>query len=495
MSIWPARPIIYEINTWVWLGELSCREGRTITLGCVPGEVWDGLERLGVDAVWLMGVWERSPAGRAIAMADEALLADFQRVLPDFTPEDNVGSPYCIRRYVVDSHFGGPNGLAVAREELARRGVRLILDFVPNHVAPDHPWTDDHPEYFIAGEAYDLRQNPQSFMNVGKWTFARGRDPFFPAWPDVLQLNAFHPGLRRAMIETVSGIACQCDGIRCDMAMLVMNDIFEKTWDGRAGIRPDAEFWPEVIQPVRDAHPRFLFIAEAYWDREWDLQQQGFDFCYDKRLYDRLAHEHAGTVRLHLCAESGYQERLLRFIENHDEHRAADCFMPAQGRAAAVVMATIPGAKLFHEGQMTGRQVRLPVFLARRPAEPVDPDLLDFYLRLLTVMHATGLRSGTWQRCECEGWSDNGSHENILAWYWTFDEALFLIIVNYSDEYSQGLVKLPGVQLEDRTWRLADLFAEAIYERSGNEIGQYGLYVNLRPWEYHVFCVEKRLAE
>src|SRR5205823_1983120 len=132
---------------------------------------------------------------------------DFRRALPDFCPEDNVGSPYCVRRYVVDGHLGGPEGLSVARRELSTRGVKLILDFVPNHVAPDHPWVEVHPEYFIRGDADDLRNDPSSYISVAGTVCACGRDPYFPAWPDVLQLNAFEPGLRKAVIETLSSIA------------------------------------------------------------------------------------------------------------------------------------------------------------------------------------------------------------------------------------------------------------------------------------------------
>ena len=240
MSGWPRYPTIYEINTWVWLSELSARAGTSVTLSSVPAAEWDALAAHGFDAVWLMGVWERSPAGIAIANRNNSLLDDFKRALPDFRQQDNVGSPYCVRRYVVDGHLGGPDGLAVARQELAKRGIRLILDFVPNHVAPDHPWVAEHPEYFVQGNLDDAKNDPASFLNLGGRVFAYGRDPYFPAWQDVLQLNAFQPGLRQAVLETVSSIAGQCDGIRCDMAMLLLNSIFERTWGSRAGQRPAA---------------------------------------------------------------------------------------------------------------------------------------------------------------------------------------------------------------------------------------------------------------
>lgn len=275
MKPWPKYPLIYEINTWVWLRELGQKYREPITLASVPSEEWDALAAFGFDAVWFMGVWERSPAGIRISMRNEGLLADFRRALPDFTDQDNVGSPYCVRRYLVDAELGGRQGLALAREALAGRGLRLILDYVPNHVAPDHPWALEHPEYFIQGTAEDLERDPDAFLSAGEKVIACGKDPYFPAWPDVLQLNAFHPGLRQAAIETVAEIASQCDAMRCDMAMLLMNQIFERTWGERTGPKPAAEYWPELISAVKRTQPAVKFIAEAYWDLEWELQLHG----------------------------------------------------------------------------------------------------------------------------------------------------------------------------------------------------------------------------
>ena len=235
MKSWPRYPVIYEINTWVWLQELSQKHKSPVTLANVPGEEWNSIAVLEVDAVWLMGVWERSPSGIAIACCNEDLLKSFREALPDYQAEDNVGSPYCVRRYVVDEHLGGPEGLAIARRELLSHDIRLILDFVPNHVAPDHDWAKDNPEYFIQGNADDIVNDPASFIAIEDKIFACGRDPYFPAWPDVLQLNAFHPALRRAVIETLSGIAGQCDGVRCDMAMLCCSSTPSLNVRGAAG--------------------------------------------------------------------------------------------------------------------------------------------------------------------------------------------------------------------------------------------------------------------
>jgi hypothetical protein len=484
---WAKYPVIYEINTWVWLSHLRHKYGKQLDLSSVPRQEWDAMAAYGFDAVWLMGVWERSPAGTAIANRNEGLLADFRRALPDFRPEDNVGSPYSIRRYVVDQHLGGPKALAVARNELSQRRLKLILDFVPNHVAPDHPWINEHPDYFVLGNSEDLTNDPTSFLDVGGTISALGRDPYFPAWPDVLQLNAFSPGLRKAVIETAADIAGQCDGVRCDMAMLFLNAIFERTWGTRGGARPESEYWVDVISATKSTHPNFLFIAEAYWDLEWELQQLGFDFCYDKKLYDRLEHGNAESIRLHLSADAAYQDKLLRFIENHDEPRATASFPPEKLRAATVTIATLSGARLFHEGQFEGRKVRPPVFLARRPDEPPDHDLQVFAERLLKAIDRPVFRDGEWSLCERSGWHDNESCQNLVVWSWTGHGERYLVAVNLSDSPLQARVHLPWADVGDATWRLSDELMGATYERDGNEMQAAGLYIELDAWNFHFF--------
>jgi hypothetical protein len=476
------HPFIYEINTLVWLRELQ------VDLADVPPAEWDAIARLGFDAVWLMGVWERSPAGLEIALRDEELVDSFRRALPDFTRADVVGSPYCVREYTVDAELGGDDALAAARAEIDRRGMKLILDFVPNHVAPDHPWTARHPEFFVHGSEEDLARDPSSYVRVGDAVLANGRDPYFPAWPDVVQLNAFSPELRAAVGDTLRRIAGQCDGVRCDMAMLMMNDVFERTWGERGGSRPPDEYWPSVIAAVKAGRPDFAFIAEGYWDLEYALQQHGFDYCYDKRLYDRLVHEGAGAVHGHLTADTAYQDRLVRFIENHDEPRAAAVFPPGKERAAAVVTLAQTGARLVHDGQLEGRRVRLPVFLARRPVEPPDRELRAFYERLLAALGDDAFRTGTWQLGEVGGWDGNDGWRNLLAWGWRGRETRKLVVVNLGDVAAAGHVSLPWDELRGSEWRLADAASGEVYERSGDDL-RNGLYVSLDAWGWHLFDV------
>lgn len=482
---WRKRPAIYEIHTWVWLDELRARYQQPLTLREIPTQEWDALASLDVDAVWLMGVWTRSPAGTAVANANASQQEEFRRALPDYALKDNVGSAYCVRAYTVDPFLGGAEGLAIARRELAARGLKLILDFVPNHVAPDHAWVTEHPTYFIRGTAEDLTRAPQEFIGSGENVIANGRDPYFAPWRDVVQLNAFDKGLRQAARETVESIAAQCDGMRCDMAMLMLNAVFSKTWGARAGEIPQTEYWREIISAVQIKFPDVIFIAEAYWDLEYELMRHGFDYCYDKRLYDRLEHEKAMSVRGHLRAGVDYQDRLVRFIENHDEPRAAATFSPPKERAAAMVIATTPGAKLFYDGQFDGRKIRVPVFLARRAHEPRDYELESFYRAVLKRMHADLFHDGEWALCETQGWADNASHENLLAWTWRLDHKRVLIVVNYSERRSQAMVQLVWDDLPGRVWRLSDALNGDVFLRDGNQLREHGLFVELDAWRFH----------
>jgi hypothetical protein len=488
---WPTRPVIYEINTAVWLDERSRSAGRRVTLGDIPPEVWESVTPAGVDAVWLMGVWERSPAGLEVATGSPQLVASWRQALPDLRPEDVLGSPYCVRRYQVDPTFGGPDALARARTALADRGVRLLLDYVPNHVAPDHPWTHDHPEQFVRGDADDLESDPGAWIRIGDQVLARGRDPYFPPWPDVVQLDAFSPALRTATADTLADIADQCDGIRCDMAMLMTNDVFARTWTGRTGPRPSEEFWPEVIARLHAGHPETVLLAETYWDLEWELQQQGFDFCYDKRLYDRILERDPVAIRAHLGAALDYQGHLLRFLENHDEPRIAAHLSRDAERAAAVVIATLPGATLWHEGQFEGRRVRPPVFLGRRPDEPCDRRLSGWYRSLVAAVEEHVVRQGRWRLVDASGWADNQSCRNLLAWTWSGDgDHRILVVVNFSDTPAQGRVALGWPDLRRRRpWRLTDLIQPVSFDRDGEELENSGLFVALDPWQFHLLTL------
>jgi hypothetical protein len=285
-------------------------------------------------------------------------------------------------------------------------------------------------------------------------------------------------------------LATQADGVRCDMAMLALDDVVERTWGERAGSPQPEPYWHQVIAAVRAEHPDFLFAAEAYWDREPDLVAQGFDHCYDKRLYDRLVHDDAASVRQHLEADPAYQAHLVRFLENHDEPRAAATFAPGRHQAAAVIVATTPGAFLLHQGQLAGRRQHVPVQFDRWPTEVPEPALDAFWRHLLTVVAEAGLRTGTWSALAVGTWEDNRSGEQLVVHQWEGPSGRHLVAVNFSEGRADGLVALPGTA--GRSWQLTDLLGGDAYERPGDAMDPAtgsGLYLALDPWQYQLFAL------
>ena len=490
----PARyPSLYQINTRVWLTELSRSLGRRATLDDIPDIELDRLAELGFDWIWMLSVWQTGPAGQQVSRSNPEWRQEFQETLPDLREEDIAGSGFAITGYTVHDHLGGDAALARLRERLRKRGLRLMLDFVPNHTGLDHPWVEDHPEYYISGTELDLAQAPKNYTwakrKQGGLLLAHGRDPYFPGWLDSLQLNYGNPATQEAMIAELVKIAGQCDGVRCDMAMLVLPDVFERTW----GIQAQP-FWPKATQRVRERFPDFCFMAEVYWDIEWTLQQQGFDYTYDKRLYDRLREGHARPVREHFWAGVDYQNKLARFLENHDEPRAAATFPPETHEAAAVITFLSPGLRFFHQGQFQGKKKRISPHLCRGPDEPVDQPMELFYDRLLAVLRRPVLREGQWQLLECApAWEGNWTNDCFLAFAWQGpDGERLLAAVNYAPNQSQCYLHLPFADLESGQWRLQDLIGDATHDREGSDLKAVGLYLDLRPWQACVFSLTKR---
>jgi hypothetical protein len=482
------HPSLYQVNTRVWLTALSQTLGRPATLDDIPDAELDRLAGMGFDWIWFLSVWQTGAAGQRISRENPDWQKEFRDTLPDLHDEDIGGSGFAITAYVVPTVLGGNAALARLRERLAKRGVKLMLDFVPNHMALDHSWVESHPEYFIAGTENDLSREPQNYIRLkrkqGDLILAYGRDPYFAGWSDTLQLDYSNPATQEAMVRELENIAGQCDGLRCDMAMLILPDVFERTWG-----RKPAHFWPLALQRVRKQKPDFCMMAEVYWDLEWTMQQQGFDYTYDKRLYDRLREGHARPVREHLHAAPDYQVKLARFLENHDEPRAAASFDPRVHRAAAVITYSIPGLRFFHQGQFEGRKKRISPHLIRAPQESLDKEIEAFYGQLLEILRMSIAKSGEWQWLTCQpAWEENGSWDAFVAHAWSGPGTeRMLVAVNYAPHPSQCYLNLPFPEIKDRSVQLKDSLSAACYDRAGNELLERGLYLDLQPWSYHVF--------
>ncbi len=490
MATMPRYPSLFQINTRVWLQRLSREAGKPITLADIDDTTIDGFAERGFDWIWLLSVWPIGAAGRAVSRGNPQWRAEFAAILPDLTEDDICGSGFAITAYTASEALGGERALAQFREELAKREIKLMLDFVPNHTAPDHRWVRTHPEYYIEGSEEALADAPQNYLRVvtdrGPKILAHGRDPNFPGWPDTLQLNYGSPELQRARIDELNAIAGKCDGVRCDMAMLLLPEIFQRSW----GITPEP-FWPKATAAVHERYPAFTFMAEVYWDLEWTLQQQGFDYCYDKRLYDRLREGHVRPIRDHLLAGLDYQDKLARFLENHDEPRAASEFPWSQHQAAAIITFLSPGLRFFHQGQFEGARVRVPTHLCRGPAEPVNPEAAAFYARLLQVLKTGAFRDGAWSQIQPHpAWSGNWTSDGFVAYAWAGEDgSRHLVVVNYAGNQGQCRLQLLFPELRGKQVRLTDVIGTEVYDRDGSELVDRGLYIDHSPWHFNVFAL------
>jgi glycosidase len=485
----PRYPSLYQINTRVWLTELARGLGRTATLEDIPESELDRLAQLGFDWVWFLSVWQTGAAGQQVSRSNPEWRKEFEQTLPDLRAEDIAGSGFAVTGYFVHHHLGNDASLARLRGRLRKRGLRLLLDFVPNHTGLDHPWVEEHPEYYVPGTEADLARAPQNYIRLkraaGDLILAHGRDPYFPGWPDTLQLDYSNPATQEALIAELLRVALQCDGVRCDMAMLLLPEVFERTW----GCRTPA-FWPRAMQELREQWPDFCLIAEAYWDLERTLQQQGFDYAYDKRLYDCLRDRSAHAVRERLRADLDHQDKLARFLENHDEPRAAAVFSREVHEAAAIITYLSPGLRFFHQGQLEGRRKRISPHLVRAPMEATDEELQQFYGRLLAIMRRPALRDGLWRLLAgVPAWAGNWTSDCIEAFTWKGAGGdLLLVAVNYAPNQSQCYVPLPFPELAGRNVQIEDLLSPATYDRDGNNLLSPGLYLDLPAWRYHVFA-------
>jgi hypothetical protein len=495
-------PTLYQINTRVWLHELAGSLGRPATLADIPDDFLDRLASLGFDYIWFLGLWQTGAAGRQVALDRPDWRQAFQKMLPDLSEADVVSSPFGVVSYTLHRDFGDAAALPDLRRRLQARELKLMVDFVPNHTALDHPWVQAHPEYYVQGSPADLAREPHNYRQVetehGTVILAHGRDPYFPGWTDTFQLNYRHPALREAMARELLRLADQADGVRCDMAMLLLPEVIQRTWGARSqpagGVAPvDTSFWPEAISRVKAQNPRFLFMAEVYWGLEAELLEQGFDFAYDKGLYDALLSRDAAQVRAHLKSDPANQGKLVHFLENHDEPRAAGKFPTPVHQAAAVVTYFLPGLRFFHDGQLEGRRVQVPMQLRRRPAEPVDQVLQEFYLKLLDCLQRPELGEGRWQLREIHpAPAGKFPPDHLLAFWWAGTAGQHLLVaVNYGPAPGQGYVDLAGTDPGEDRVKFKDLLSAAADKEEGPDLSSRGFSLDLPAWGLRVVALTK----
>jgi hypothetical protein len=388
------HPLLLEINTRCWLRGWSDQLGQPVTLAHAPEKEIASWQARGFTHIWLMGVWATGPKTRDLARAQPNLLALSAQAFGMRGEEMLVSSPYAVADFTVAESLGGPAALRQFRAKLRRHGLALVLDFIPNHLGLDHGWLTEKNELFVRSAAQRPETFPVPHAGTASWV-AHGKDPYFPAWIDTAQLDYRLAATRTAMTDALLSVAAQCDGVRCDTAMLLLNDVFDKTWSHfPSGLpAPPGEFWAEAISAVKRRQPEFIFIAEAYWDLEPRLHALGFDYVYDKKFLDLMARRDYPALQSHLQAVRG-KFHPARFLENHDEARIASRLSVPEQKAAAVLLLAQPGLRLMHEGQSAGHSRHTPVQFACHWPEAGHPEMTAFYERLFSSLARTAIGTG-----------------------------------------------------------------------------------------------------
>jgi hypothetical protein len=484
------HPHLCEINTWAWLEGFSARQNRLVKLADVADQEWDKLADLGFDVIWLMGIWQRSPESRRIAQITPSLVPGFDRALPGWKPEDVVGSPYSIVAYVPDPRIGTWDDLDKVRKKLAARGMALFLDFVGNHTARDHRWVREHPEYYVQGAQRDFEKDPSSFFRVatpkGPAFLALARDPYFPPWTDVVQLNHFSAEMRSAQLDEFRTIAGHCDGVRCDMAMLLLHDIFRSVWGRFLGNSPapQLEFWVQA----RKAAPKLTLLGEVYWGLEQRLLDLGFSFVYDKTLYDALRDSNISDVHAHVEAPLEYQRHMARFLENHDERRCLEVFSAERLPSVGSLIGTLPGMRFYHYPELAGGKIFFPIALRIAAPEPPNQPAVDFFKKILSITKQDMFHHGTWSLLQVNPEGDATSG-NLVAYEWRAENSWKVIAVNLAGGASQGRIPFAGRALAAQQYNFRDELDGVVYQRASDELRSRGLFVRRDGFGAHIFDV------
>ncbi|MFH1283733.1 MAG: alpha-amylase family glycosyl hydrolase [bacterium] len=510
--------LIYEINTRAHLAKKR-KNGKVVysSYSSISLAELKEIKSLGFDTIWLMGVWEIGAKVKSISKN---------------YGDDYEGSPYAIYEYALNKDLGGFKHFMKVVRNARKVGLRIIVDFVPNHMSLDTPWLNSNPEYFvhfplpeedIERSEWDLLHKypgfyptytdgyPEHGKRVRKRIMvAYGRDPNFFPWIDTAQLDYTNPNLRIKMINVLKNLARIVDGVRCDTVMLVLRDQIKNQWNSSIPweyfnrLFPE-EFWLEAFREVKEVNKNFMFIAETYWDKEYYLQTLGFDYTYNKNLYDIISRvAHGGNCNelqsfIKYC-ECDFLHKSLYFLENHDEERAFNVFGIEAQRAASMLINSLPGASLYHNGQLEGKSERMPVqrVIPTRQND-FNHNLIKFYNSGFEIFQRDCFRKGkiyVLNSCNC----------NIMSFIREYQDEVAFIAVNMTPNIQRCSIPISQESFTIKnksSYIFKDLYnrylnaeekksSKIISERifKGSDLLEKGLNIELEGYKSHIFLIE-----
>jgi hypothetical protein len=495
--------LIYEVDIRELFYRFKSNISSIKNLNHIPDTFFTELKRIGVKYIWLIGIYEQSKTGKKLAFELQELHSKYMECLSDWTKKDIAASPYAIKKYEIAREFGGIKAYRIFRKKLKEKfDIGIILDFIPNHVALDNSIVEKHPEYFIrVNEPIPPERSKNYFKKTtetGNIFLAHGKDPFSPVWKDTLQLDYRSKAVQKYMTKEVVKLSELCDGLRCDMSMLILSEVFNSNWKDYplpSDIVPSGkEFWCDAISTVRNLNPKFLFIAEVYWDKEKIMLDLGFDYVYDKKLYDCLTQYNCPRLREYIQHTFSFEKGRLVFLENHDEQRAASILPREKYYACAVLNYSLPSVKLLHEGQLEGRKIPHALQLLRIQPEKINVEIYQFYRTLFDVIHKSAIKNGYFRALNpLPAWERSPSYQNFIIYFYENDKLeKDLVVVNFSGYQSQCRVKIESFDLIGHEFIIEDRLSDQKYQRSGNEMFYDGLFLELMPYQAQIFQFRKR---
>ncbi|CAN5444447.1 alpha-amylase family glycosyl hydrolase [soil metagenome] len=479
---WMPRLVLIAKSTYVWLDQLSRAYGRPIrTLDAIPDEELDRLAAEGLSGLWLIGVWERSPAS--------------QRIKQMRGNPEAVASAYSLMDYRISADLGGEEAFAALRERAWVRGLRLACDMVPNHMGIDSRWVVDDPDRFISRPdspypAYSFTGPNLSsdervgiyledhyldntdaavvFKRVDRWSgeeryVFHGNDGTGMPWNDTAQLDYLRADVREAVIQTILAVAHRAPVIRFDAAMTLARRHVQRLWYPLPGTgesipsRSDAateaeefarlmpeEFWREVVDRVAAEAPDTLLLAEAFWLMEgYFVRTLGMHRVYNSAFMHMLRDEdNAGyrtVLRNTLTFDPEILKRYVNFMSNPDERSAVDQFGDGDKYfGVATVMSTLPGLPMFGHGQVEGFAERYGMeFRRARLDERPNTGLIERHEReIFPLLHERALfaEASEFQLYDLVG-EDGSVEEDVYAYSNRQGERRALVV--FHNRYAQ----------------------------------------------------------
>ncbi len=546
---WMPRVVLLAKNVFVWLDQLSKKYQRPIyRLDQIPPEELIKLSSWGINCLWLIGLWERSPAS--------------QRIKQLTGNPDAIPSAYSLYDYVISESLGGDPAFQQLSSTARAAGIRLAADMVPNHVGIFSQWILDHPEWFISAahppfpgytfQGPDLADHPdvEIYLEDGYYTktdaavvFKRvdpssgaaqyiyhGNDGTAMPWNDTAQLNYLNPAVREAVIQTILHVARKFSVIRFDAAMTLTKRHYQRLWfpePGSGGAIPTRaeysltqeefnqrmpkEFWREVVDRIAREAPDTLLLAEAFWMMEgFFVRSLGMHRVYNSAFMHMLRDEQNAKYRNLIIKTLEFDPEILKrfvnFMNNPDEETALSQFgKGGKYFGVCTLMATLPGLPMFGHGQIEGFTEKYGMEYQRAYYnESPDEELIARHQKeIFPLLKKRYLFAGVQNFFLFDFFTTAQKlNQDVFAYANRFQDERALVLYHNAWAETQGWIR-QSTNINQNQIDLADylgippggngflVYKDHItgleYIRPFQELISQGLFFELGAYEYHVF--------